>query len=71
MPTMADLVSRLTKLLNQQLEDHPDAPVGVHFDAHDDLIDDDGGYGDPMRDERPDFVKRDERGWQKIASLRR
>jgi hypothetical protein len=27
---------------------------------------DDGTYGDPLRDTRPDFVKRDEDGWEKI-----
>lgn len=71
MLTISDLVQAITKRLEQQAKDHPDAPIGIRFDAPDSLIDDGGGYGDISRDERPEFVKRDEAGWRRIASFRR
>lgn len=29
---------------------------------------DDGKYGDPMRDPRPDFVKQEEAGWVSLGT---
>lgn len=32
---------------------------------------DDGAYGDPLRDPRPDFIKEEEQGWDSLVVLKR
>lgn len=56
------LVSRILKRLEA---DSADPRYVGGFAFQDDAgIDDGGGYGDPMIDEnKPDFVREDERGW--------
>ncbi len=58
--TVKRILSKFTK---------PDAPELLNFvsgvnDTSAYGAIDDGSYGDPLRDTRPDFVKRDDAGWE-------
>lgn len=62
--TKPTLVERIIKRLTQRIEadGEPKHPgVIMSYDAKEY---DYGGYSDPMIDDRPDFIKEDERGWQ-------
>ena len=56
---VARLLDRLTK---DALPEHP----GVIMDYGARGVDDGAGYGDPHVDTRPDFVKADEVGWERL-----
>lgn len=57
------IIKRLTKHIEADGETkHPG--VIMSYDARG--VDDLGGYGDPMIDDRPDFIKRDEEGWVRL-----
>ena len=63
MMTLPTRVLALIESLRLQLErETPHAP-GVLIRAENSAIDD-GDYGDPHIDKRPDFVKKDDEGWQ-------
>lgn len=60
MQTTKDLAKALIDRLAQRVErDTPDAPA-LFSDAPEYAIHDGAGYGDPLRDTRPDFVKQDD-----------
>lgn len=75
MPTRTFLQA-LTDRLRRQLEREASAlpelaqHPGFVFDNDSGAIDD-GRYGDPLRDERPDFIKADTAGWQPFISFKR
>lgn len=58
----------VTKLADYLTRQYPDAPdhLGYVSYAADDTPVDGGGYGNLDEDPRPDFVKQDEIGWQRI-----
>lgn len=47
------------------------APAGFTFAGHDPATIDDGEYGDPDRNTRPEFMKEQERGWEPVPSTRK
>lgn len=56
----------IKRLLARLHPDEMDAP-GFVFSETRGI--DDGSYGDPLRDERPDFIKDDEHGWTSLGRL--
>jgi len=55
------LIAALTRRL--KAENAGEHHAGMFAYSDDTSIEDDGGYGDPHEDTRPDFVKQDDQGW--------
>lgn len=72
MPTISDLAKAITSVL--QPETPPatseDEVYGERIDAPEYRIDD-GNYGDPFEDTRPEFIRNSTRGWQPWLIFRR
>jgi hypothetical protein len=67
--TNAKSPNPLTKFLDKwrkQFPNEDEKAFGVVVHGQSGSIDD-GNYGDPMRDDRPQFVKDDEVGWQRLG----
>lgn len=63
LPKLPSLPATIKRLLDRMSdEERRDAP-GFVFIAPSASIDD-GAYGDPLTDTRPDFIREDERGWE-------
>lgn len=62
--TKPTLIERIIKRLTQRIEaDNEPKHPGIIMSYERGGVDDGAGYGDPMVDDRPDFIKEDERGW--------
>lgn len=67
MPTTAQLVkARIDRLLRRFTDPAQPKLIELISDVVEDTHGriDDGDYGDPLRDTRPEFVKKDNEGWQ-------
>lgn len=60
-------LERIKRLAERLQDEAPEMPGG--FNEYGGGVDDGGGYGDPHADDKPDFVKEDERGWTKLGRL--
>lgn len=63
-PSVNPLIKLRDRILARWTDDDKQTP-GAVFVSTDGGIDD-GRYGDPLRDERPDFIREANAGWQPL-----
>lgn len=62
--TKPTVIERIIKRLTARIEaDNEPKHPGVIMSYERGVIDDGAGYGDPMIDTRPEWIRRDEEGW--------
>ena len=72
MPTITDLAKAITNALQPET-----APATSEEDVYGERIDapeyliEDGNYGDPFQDDRPEFIRDSTRGWRQWIIFRR
>lgn len=70
MAKAASLKARIERLKKQFTGELEEFPSSISDDRSVPSIDD-GAYGDPLRDPRPEFVKEESKGWESLVVLKR
>lgn len=67
---MHDLEAKAKRILDRFSGQMADYVSGV-IEEPAGFIDDGANYDDPLRDTRPDFIKKDNAGWESLVILKR